>query len=174
MKDGIVRIVLKRIALICFTLDLRASRRIRRAMGETSYRLGGRCQGCAKCCEAPTIQVGILTYRLVTFRMIFLAWHRWVNGFHLTGEDPQIRAFEFRCTHFDPKTRRCDSYTSRPGMCRDYPRALLWEANPPLFPECGYRAVAPNAEQVTALLEHEDLPPEKLEELKEKLMLKDE
>ncbi len=29
------------------------------------------------------------------------------------------------CNHFDRENRRCDSYTTRPGWCRDYPRAQL-------------------------------------------------
>lgn len=58
-------------------------------------------------------------------------------------------------------------------MCRDYPRALLWESDPPFLKGCGYRAVSPNAEKVVRLLEKENLPPEKLEELKGKLHLRE-
>jgi hypothetical protein len=63
----------------------------------------------------------------------------------LARADRQDHSFVFECTHFDRITRRCDSYASRPGMCRDYPRVLLDQAAPALFRACGFRAVAPNA-----------------------------
>ena len=58
-------------------------------------------------------------------------------------------------------------------MCRDYPRVLLWESDPPFLPGCGYKAVSPHADKVRELLEQEDLPPEKLAELKRKLHVED-
>jgi len=58
------------------------------------------------------------------------------------------RNFVFRCTHFDPATRSCDSYASRPGMCRDYPRNLTYSALPEFLPECGYSAVYKKGEQL--------------------------
>jgi len=78
-------------------------------------------------------------------RQVFLVWQRRVNGFELEGQDSESRSFVFRCTHFDRETRSCDSYSSRPGMCRDYPRLLLWQPAPELLSGCGYRAVAANA-----------------------------
>ncbi len=173
LKDGPARIALKALARALFFADLRGTRAIRRLRGEKPYRLGGACGLCAACCESPMIQTGVWTYRLRTLRFLFLAWHRIVNGFHLVGEHPRLNAFSFRCTHFDPATRRCDSYSSRPGMCRDYPRALLWEGEPPFLAGCGYRAISPNAERVRRLLEDEGLPPEKLDEIEERLHLRE-
>jgi hypothetical protein len=69
------------------------------------------------------------------------------------------RVFVFRCTHFDVATRSCDSYESRPGMCRDYPRALLDQPAPAFFPECGYRPVATNAKRLPAALRGRGLTP---------------
>lgn len=172
MKDGPVRIAIKAFARVCFAVDLRATRAIRRLRGEKPHRLAGSCRLCARCCERPMIQTTAWTYRLATLRRVFLAWHRRVNGFVMVESHPRLHAFSFVCTHFDPQTRRCDSYGSRPGMCRDYPRALLWEGDPPFLDGCGYRAVAPNAEKVLELLEAENIAPEKLEELKEKLHLR--
>ena len=125
--------------------QLRATRALRRLRGERAYELGGACRRCARCCEAPAIQVGRLTWHLPTLRRAFLFWQRVVNGFELAGRDPEGRVFVFRCTHFDEATRSCDSYASRPGMCRDYPRALLWQPHPELLPGCGYRPVVWNA-----------------------------
>ena len=68
-----------------------------------------------------------------------------MNGFELVGEDAEEQALVFRCTHYDRATRSCDSYDSRPGMCRDYPRLLLWQPRPQLLPGCGYRVRPPNA-----------------------------
>ena len=122
MRDGPLRRAAKRVALGAFTFDLAVERTSRRGRGERPYVLAGDCRRCARCCEAPAIQVG-------------------------------TRTFVFRCTHFDPATRACDSYSSRPGMCRDYPRLQLWQASPEFLPGCGYRAVAPGAARLRVLLD---------------------
>lgn len=113
-----------------------------------------------------------MTWRVPLLRRAFLAWQRRVNGFTLVEADEETRAFAFRCAHFDWKTRRCDSYASRPFMCRDYPRALLDQPWPDLFPECGFRPLAPNAEAMRAALGRTTLSPEKLAELERKLFLR--
>jgi len=174
MRDGPIRITLKAVARACFSIDLHATRAIRRMRGEKPFRLGGACALCAGCCESPVLQTSVWVFRLRPLRRLFLAWHRHVNGFERVGEHAAMNAFSFSCTHFDTATRRCDSYSSRPGMCRDYPRALLWESEPPFLKGCGYRAIAPNAKELARVLEKEGLPPEKLAEVKERLHLRDE
>ncbi len=77
----------------------------------------------------------------------------------------------FRCTHFDWETRRCDSYASRPFMCRDYPRVLLDQAWPELFEGCGHGLRDTHGSGLAAALEDTDLPPEELAELKRKLRI---
>ena len=89
----------------------------------------------------------------------------------LTATIRDQRLFVFRCSHFDWEARACDSYSSRPGMCRDYPRGLLDLAIPEFFEECGYRPIARNAEEMTALLEQQGLPEAELVQLKRKLHL---
>lgn len=170
MRDGVVRRALKAVARAGFALNLALDRTLRRRRGERAYVLGGACESCAKCCEAPSIQVGRLRWSAPALRKLFLLWQRHVNGFELVRkESPQL--FVFRCTHFDPLTRRCDSYESRPGMCRDYPRALLWQVRPELFDGCGYRAVDPKAKGLLRALERKGLSSEQLARLKKELYL---
>jgi hypothetical protein len=57
-------------------------------------------------------------------------------------------------------------------MCRDYPRALLWAANPTFLEGCGYRPVAPGGDKLRAALEAEGLSAEALEAIEGKLYLK--
>lgn len=173
MRDGPIRRAIKAVALGFFLVNLKATRALRRARGEKPYRLGGSCRGCAACCEMPGIQVGRLVWYLPTLRWLFLAWHRHVNGFVLVDRDIRHRVFLFRCTHFDEATRKCDSYSSRPGMCRDYPRAQLWEANPAFLKGCGYRAVHPRSAEFLQSLRAEGLSEEKLAEVKQKLHLEE-
>lgn len=101
MRDGPLRRAIKRVALLCFHLNAGFTRWWWRLRGDRPYRLGGACQLCAKCCEAPSIQVGRATWYLPTVRRLFLAWHKHVNGFHLVDRIPGQRVFVFRCTHFD-------------------------------------------------------------------------
>jgi len=171
MKDGLIRRALKAVALGVFIVNIKTTRAIRRRRGEKPFRLGGACRACAKCCEEPGIQVDKITWYVPLFRRLFLLWHQRVNGFELVGEDPKHKVFLFRCTHFDWETRQCDSYSSRPGMCRDYPRNQLWQGRPDFLPGCGYRAIHPNAKAFTEALEKEGLSGEKLEEVKKKLFL---
>jgi Fe-S-cluster containining protein len=156
-----------------FAFDLGASRAIALARGERRYTLAGACQACARCCEAPAIQVSRLVWYLPTLRRGFLWWQRVVNGFELRSRDLAARAFVFECTHFDRATRRCDSYESRPGICRDYPRALLAQAAPEFFPGCGYRALAPGAARLAAALDGVPLSPEQRARLRQGLRLED-
>ena len=171
MKDGPVRTLVKRIALGCFHINVKSTRAIWRARGDRPYKLGGACEMCAACCERPSIQTGRMVWYFPMLRGLFLAWHKHINGFELVERIPGRRIFVFRCTHFDWETRRCDSYHSRPGMCRDYPRALLWQANPSLLPGCGYRAVDPRADEFLDALKREGIDGEQLDRVKKKLHL---
>jgi uncharacterized cysteine cluster protein YcgN (CxxCxxCC family) len=171
MRDGLGRRLLKRVALWNFTINIRVHRAWRRARKERPYVLAGDCRRCARCCEAPAIQVGRSVWHLAPLRRAFLWWQERVNGFVQTGALKVSRTFVFRCTHFDPQTRLCDSYDSRPGMCRDYPRLLLWQVDPELLPGCGYRAVAPNADRLLAALSAQPLTEEQHEKLRRGLRL---
>jgi hypothetical protein len=89
------------------------------------------------------------------------------------GREPRFKTFVFRCSHYDPVSKRCDSYESRPLMCRDYPLRLTFDAVPEPFPECSYVLVDRKAAQLTAALEAAGLDGEKLAEVKKKLYLDD-
>jgi uncharacterized protein len=171
MRDGPFLRAVKRTALLCFEVDGAAHRAYRRARGERPWTLGGDCRRCAACCEAPAIAVGLVTWSVPSVRRAFLWWQRRVNGFELVSVDAQDRTLVFRCSHFDRSTRSCDSYDSRPGMCRDYPRLLLWQPSPELLPGCGYRASPPNASGLRGALERADLTPEQREKLRRGLRL---
>lgn len=157
MRDGAGRRALKRVGLWNFTLGLLLTRGYRRLRGERAFRLGGDCRRCAACCEAPAIQVGSWVWFVPTLRRLFLWWQERVNGFRVTHELLRHRVFVFECTHFDRTSRSCDSYDSRPGMCRDYPRLLLHQPHPEFLPGCGYRALAPNAARLRDALQRAEL-----------------
>jgi len=157
MRDGILRRAVKRAARWGFRLDLAADHARRRRRGERPYLLGGDCRRCAGCCEAPALQASPLVRRLATLRRLFLWWQEQVNGFVLVEDRAGEETFVFRCTHFDPVARACDSYDSRPGICREYPRLQLWQAGPEFLPGCGYRAVDPKASRFIAVLEAQPL-----------------
>ncbi len=117
------------------------------------------------------MQVGRLTWRLPTLRALALWWQRVINGFELVSVDPRFRTMTFRCTHYDPLTKQCDSYGSRPLMCRDYPVNLTHEADPVLFEECSYQVVDVKAEGLREALSRTSLTPEQRAELERKLKL---
>lgn len=173
MKDGPVRGRIKSFALGVYNVRLALHRFQKRANGDIPYELGGACVLCAKCCEAPGIQVGFFTWYLPLFQRIFLLWHRQVNGFEMLSKSRIDRAFTFRCTHFDPETRRCDSYHSRPGMCRDYPRPLLEQANPEFFQGCGFKPVARDRVRLLRMLDEQLLSEEQRAKLSKELYLEE-
>lgn len=171
MRDGLFRRVLKRAALAAFHLDLAFERGRRRTRESLAFELGGDCRKCARCCDAPAISVFWPVRRFRTLRGLFLAWQKHVNRFHLVREDKQLKAFVFRCDHFDRKTRRCDSYETRPGMCRDYPRRLLYQPEPVMLDGCGYRPIAIGASRMAASLKKYNLTEEQMAKLKKGLFL---
>lgn len=171
MRDGPIRRAVKRVACWLYLGDLAIARGWARLRGRAPFVLGGECRSCAACCEAPSIRVGLLLFYLPTARRLFLWWQREINGFELVDRDFRARVFIFRCTHFDAASRRCDSYDSRPGMCRDYPRLLLDQPLPEFMPSCGHRAVARDARRRLALLDAQPLTSEQRERLKRELFL---
>lgn len=173
MKDGRWRRAIKRLARWVHGTDLRCTRLIQRLRGEPQFRLGGHCNGCGACCETPMIQTHAILFRLRTTRWLILTWHRLVNGFEYLDEDRRAHVFVFRCTHYDPETKLCDAYDSRPVMCRDYPRNLTYDPNPTFLPACSYYAIDENAERLRSALEELDLPAEELAELKRRLHVRD-
>lgn len=171
MRDGRIRRSLKAGARALFWLNVNLDRRLRRLRGERAHLLAGACQRCARCCEAPAVRANFVVWHLALLRRSFLWWQSRVNGFELTEAVTQSRLFVFRCTHFDWPTRSCDSYDSRPGMCRDYPRALLFQPSPEMLHGCGYRTLPPNAAGLRSALEKQGLAPSQLERLKKDLHL---
>ena len=171
MRDGAVRRTVKAAARAVFFLNLHADRARLRLLGARPYRLGGDCRRCAACCEAPAIRVPALVWLAPLLRRAFLWWQERVNGFVLAEALRPERTFVFRCTHFDSATRSCDSYASRPGICRDYPRALLWQTAPELLPGCGYRPIARNAAALRRALDARPLSDEQRERLARELFL---
>ena len=161
MKDGIIRKSLKSIALLGYTVDLRITRLVLKAKGEPLYHLRGSCNKCGACCKSPMVPIFPPFFYLKPIRWIILTWHRLVNGFEYIDENPKSQMFIFRCTHWNSETKMCDSYDSRPGMCRDYPCNLVYSTNPIFLKECSYYAVDKNAERMKAALEDLNLPPEK-------------
>ena len=171
MRDGLLRRLVKLLARGVQRTDLALGRLWLRLQGEPMYRLEGACSGCGCCCEHPTVQLPRVLFHARIYRGLLLRWHRCVNGFELERLERGAHALVFRCTHFDPTARACDSYTSRPTMCRDYPRPLLYQAAPELFEACTHRIVYRHAARFEQVLEAQDLEPEKLEELRERLGL---
>ena len=171
MTDGRARRALKRVALIFFRIDVFIHRTLERMRGREAFVLGGDCRRCGACCEAPSIRVGGLVWYLPLLQRVVVAWQRGVNGFVLVARDFRARTLGFRCTHFDPDTRRCDSYESRPGMCRDYPRLLLYQPHPELLPECGHRPIRKDGKRVLRLLDAESMSDAQRARLKKDLFL---
>jgi uncharacterized protein len=171
MRDGALRRAVKAVALAHFRSNRVVDRGLRRLRAERSYRLAGACRACGQCCERPSIYASRWLRYLPLVRRTFLWWQRVVNGLELVPADRFTRVLTFRCRHFDPTTRRCDSYDSRPGMCRDYPRVLLTQPNPELFAGCGHQVIAPNAERLRRELERRGLTPEQMERLRRDLHL---
>jgi Fe-S-cluster containining protein len=168
VRDGPLLRVVKRAALATYRAN-RLLAGLRR--GRPAHVLAGACARTGGCCEAPAIRVLPLAWHLPTLRAWIVGWNRLVNGFALQAEAPRERLLVFRCTHFEHTKRECDSYDSRPGMCRDYPRGLLEQPAPQLLPGCGFRPVARNALALRAEIERRGLAPEVIERLNRDLRL---
>jgi Fe-S-cluster containining protein len=171
MKDGPFRAAIKRITCAVVGSEVHLRRVLARSRGKDRYELTGTCRRCALCCETPAIEGDVLTWYLPTLRRLFLWWQSRINGLEVIKADRPTRTFIFRCTHFDWESRSCDSYSTRPFMCRDYPRELLSDAWPQFFSRCGYGARARDAAMKRTAIEQADLSPEKKAELIRRLHL---
>ena len=168
MQDGWLRRTIKACVRAMWSLELGFRRRL---APRPRWQLTGTCNGCGACCERPTITVGRLIWRWPTPRRLFLAWQRRVNGFVEPERLSDARAYAFRCTHYDPQTRLCDSYSSRPWMCRDYPRVLLGQSWPELFDDCSHGLLDRQGDGLAAALKETALDPAAQAELLRKLRL---
>ena len=154
-----MRRAVKRVALWRYNTDLAASRLIRRLRGDApTLELEGGCTGCGACCDTPSIQLPTVIFFFKSVRWLVKTWHWHVNGFAYIGIDRRNRILIFSCTHLDPVTKQCDSYDSRPGLCRDYPVNLLEDVRPTFFPSCGYYALSPDAAEIRADLAELEIP----------------
>jgi len=171
MRDGPVRRTVKLLARICFRLDSCATRAVLWTRGGSFFNLQGACNHCGRCCETPAFQVHSLLFHVPVLRRLLLLWHERVNGFRYMDQDRADHTLIFRCTHWDNRSRRCDSYASRPGMCRDYPKALLSSVRPEFFDTCSYWPILKRADSLNERLADLDLPPETLRELQRRLFL---
>ena len=146
MEDGFIRKAVKFTARMRYSMDVALTRRINSARGERFFDLAGSCRSCGQCCETPVIQIYPPLFYFKSVRWVMKSWHGLINGFEFMAEDRRSKCLIFRCTHLDARTRRCDSYDSRPGLCRDYPRNQLDYANPEFLEGCGYQAVLKSGE----------------------------
>lgn len=167
MRDGVVRRAVKWVARTLGGWNLALLRRA----SPPRYRLTGTCNGCGQCCEAPAQQLPRALFHLRALKAFIAWWERVVNGFALTGEDPRLHALIFRCTHYDPVTKRCDAYESRPLICRDYPLNLTHEATPQLFDACSHRLVDRKAAELKAALVKAGVTGDALAKVSQKLYL---
>ena len=167
MKDDRLRKTVKTLARWRYLADLKLTRLFKKP----PYRLAGSCLRCGACCRNPSITVFPVFLYFRSARRLLIAWHRIVNGFELDHLNRRTGLIVFCCTHFDPKSGLCDSYKSRPGICRDYPSNLLETPSPEFLEGCGFRAVLRNAESLTRALEDAGVAPDTLADLKKKLNL---
>jgi len=169
VKDDLARRSIKFLARLRYLTDLKITRFILRLKGQPRYRLKGQCNRCGACCETPMIQMYWPLFQLRSARWLMRLWHGKINGFVWIGDDKKSHSLIFRCEHWDPETKQCDSYGSRPGMCRDYPRPLLYHPTPGFLEGCGYYAQHKNASNIRARLEGMNLPEGQRKYLEDKL-----
>ena len=173
MTDSLAQRILKRMAWWRYAVDLWVTRAVMKYRSEERYVLRGTCNRCGRCCEHPGIQMNEISFHIDFMRNWLILWQEKINGFVLLKEKKSDATLTFTCSHFDPNTKLCDCYSSRPGMCRDYPLNQIYSVNPRFFPECGFYAVDKQAQSFRIALEKTGLPREKLDELYERLHLKE-
>ena len=171
MRDNFAQRAIKNTLRHYYFFTLWIQRQHLKRKGRPKYILTGNCEGCGKCCENPAIKVGFLVTYLKSFRAIYVLWQKKINGFVYQRQNVEDQVLYFTCNHWDAQTKRCDSYDSRPGMCRDYPRNLLYSSVPDFFEECGFKPLDKNAAKFKLALDKVPLDEDKKKKIKDKLFL---
>lgn len=157
----------------CYRIDTSVTRWLQDRRGSVLYEVRGDCRRCGGCCDTPMLAVSRLIYHSNRIRRAFLWWQEKVNGFVFLREEHEGHVFVFRCSHFDPATRLCACYRTRPGVCRDYPKNLLDSPSPEFLDTCGYYPHYRNADAFKEALDDSGLDPAKRAEIERKLHLRD-
>ena len=172
MRDGPIRTTIKALVRWRYLTDLKITRKILQLKGEGAlYKLQGKCNGCGACCKSPMIQIHPWLFYFKSIRKATILWHEQINGFNYIGDNRKEKYLIFKCTHYQEETGQCDSYHSRPGLCRDYPNNLIYEPRPALLPECSYQIVDPNQQAIRESFKDLDLTEEQLSKLKKEFYI---
>jgi Fe-S-cluster containining protein len=171
MKDRPHIVLVKAVARFAWAAELWLRRRLLSRWRRRFWRLSGECNACGACCVEPSIRASVLVWYVPIVRRLFLAWQRRVNGFELARAEAESHDLVFRCGHYDPASRRCDSYATRPSMCRDYPTVLLDQPWPELFEGCSHRVLARQPAGLAAQIDATSLSAEAKRDLRRKMRL---
>lgn len=171
MRDNFAQKLIKNSFRTYYLFSLWLNRKRLKRKGLPKYTLIGNCESCGKCCENPAIKIGFLLNNIKFFKYLYNLWQKKINGFIFQKHNQETKVFYFICNHWDSNSKKCDSYDSRPGMCRDYPRNLLYSSIPDFFKECGYKPLDKNAKKFNLALDKISIDEEKKKKIKEKLFL---
>lgn len=171
MKDSRGIAALKWIILRLNQIEAAMQRWWLKRRGEPGYSLSGDCNGCGQCCEQFFVVVPKPFYYLPMARDAFLFWHYRVNQFSFKKDDKLARGFWFTCEHYDSESKQCDSYSTRPFRCRDYPIDVLYHPLPELHSECSYSIRSNQSVSWLHALDQANLTEAQREELKKNLHL---
>jgi uncharacterized protein len=171
MQDRPAIAWIKSTVRLAWTVELWLRRKLFLRGRRRCWRLHGECNACGACCAEPSIRASTLVWYVPIIRRMFVAWQSLVNGFEIVRAEVESHDLVFRCTHYDSATRRCDSYATRPSMCRDYPTVLLAQPWPELFDGCGYRILARRPAGLAAHIDATALSPDAKRDLRRKLRL---
>jgi len=138
-KHGNVFYFFQRIVRFISYLNFRYKEMVR-SVFPTQWARKGSCVECGACCVFPSVTVPGYYFHISPLIKFIIYWHEYWYGFMFSRIIQEQKMIEFTCTHYTGE-KKCDDYTHRPQMCRNYPEMRTWFSKPVFFESCGFRSI---------------------------------
>lgn len=120
-------------------LDYYFEKALTRYIFKTRYKRVGSCKKCGQCCEVVGVKVNDYIVRYSILAKLIIVFYEKVNNFSFEEYHQKENYLLFSCNNFNKEERKCNIYSRRPGLCRNYPYVRYFD-EPVFMTDCNYSA----------------------------------
>lgn len=120
-------------------LDYYFERFLTKYLFKTRYKRVGHCKQCGQCCEVIGVKVNNYVVSHSFFAKLIIVFYEKVNNFSFEEYNREENYLLFSCNNFNKEQRKCNIYSQRPGLCRNYPYVRYFD-KPTFMDGCNFSA----------------------------------